>query len=224
MRELGVTLPLTPAELRRKRIFDVVVAGTLLVGSSPLLLAGMAGAAIDTRSNGIFSQTRIGQFGRPFRCHKLQTMRTLPGYGTTVTTAHDPRITRLGGVLRNLKIDELPQLIDVLKGDMSMVGPRPDVPGWADQLQGSDRIMLSVPPGITGPASLAYRHEQDLLACAEDPEMYNRDVLWPAKVQLNCDYVRSWSLRRDVIYLLRTVTATMRRDGGSAQSLDQARI
>ncbi|MGM0760450.1 MAG: sugar transferase, partial [Thermodesulfobacteriota bacterium] len=103
------------------------------------------------------------------------------------------------------KIDALPQLINALKGDMSFVGPRPDVPGYADLLEGEDRVILSVRPGITGPATLHYRDEEALLAEQDDPEAYNRDVIWPDKVRLNREYVENWSFRKDLQYIWQTV-------------------
>ena len=111
---------------------------------------------------------------------KIRTMNSVGG--TTVTTANDTRITRSGALMRRLKIDELPQLINVLRGEMSLVGPRPDVPGFADLLIGDDRVVLTVRPGITGPAAIEYRHEEEILARVADPEGYNRDVIWPDKV------------------------------------------
>ena len=128
-----------------------------------------------------------------------------------MTRAGDLRITRSGRVMRKLKIDELPQLVNVLLGQMSLVGPRPDVPGYADVLTGDDRLMLSVRPGITGPATLAYRHEEELLASVPDPETYNREVLWPDKVRLNCAYVLDWSFAKDLGYLLATASSVFAR-------------
>jgi lipopolysaccharide/colanic/teichoic acid biosynthesis glycosyltransferase len=122
-----------------------------------------------------------------------------------VTTGRDRRITWLGRIWRKTKIDELPQLINVLKGNMSFVGPRPDVPGYADRLQGDDRIVLSVRPGITGPATLKYRDEEALLADQDDPERYNNEVLWLDKVRINREYVESWSFWQDIRYILKTI-------------------
>ena len=147
----------------------------------------------------------MGRNGRRFRVIKLRTMRMDPAVNTTVTTSADARITPVGRLLRRTKIDELPQLINILKGDMSFVGPRPDVPGFADALEGEDRIILGVRPGITGPATLKYRDEEMLLANAEDPEAYNREVLWPDKVRINREYVQNWSFRRDVQYIWKTI-------------------
>jgi lipopolysaccharide/colanic/teichoic acid biosynthesis glycosyltransferase len=134
-------------------------------------------------------------------------MRDVPGMDTTVTTGTDRRITRLGRLWRKTKIDELPQLINVLKGDMSFVGPRPDVPGYADRLEGEDRIVLSVRPGITGPATLKYRNEENLLAEQENPRQYNDEVLWPDKVRLNREYVRNWSFGTDFRYIWKTIVS-----------------
>ena len=124
---------------------------------------------------------------------------------TTVTRSGDPRITPLGRLLRKAKIDELPQLWNVLWGDMSFVGPRPDVPGFADSLVGEERQLLSIRPGITGPATLKYRNEEELLAAAEDPEVYNREVIWPDKVSINLEYIRDWRLSKDLQYIWKTV-------------------
>ncbi len=188
-----------------KRAFDVIVAAVGLQATGWLVALAFIAASIDTRDNGFFTQTRVGRGGRLFRVIKLRTMRTDGHLQTTVTTRDDPRVTRLGALLRRTKIDELPQLINVLLGDMSFVGPRPDVPGFADVLEGEDRVVLSVRPGITGPASLKYRDEEALLAEQDDPEAYNRDVIFPDKVRLNRQYVEDYSFVRDIYYILKTV-------------------
>jgi lipopolysaccharide/colanic/teichoic acid biosynthesis glycosyltransferase len=188
-----------------KRLLDVVVSGAVLVATSPVLLVGWLAATLETRQNGLFRQVRIGRDGTPFEVLKLRTMRAVDGIDTTVTTRHDVRITRSGAWMRRLKIDELPQLVNVLRGEMSLVGPRPDVPGFADRLQGGDRVILTVRPGITGPAALAYRHEEAILAEVPDPETYNREVIWPDKVRINRAYVEHYRLRADLTWLVRTV-------------------
>jgi lipopolysaccharide/colanic/teichoic acid biosynthesis glycosyltransferase len=132
-------------------------------------------------------------------------MRSVGGPSTSVTTQRDPRITALGRIFRRTKLDELPQLINVLLGHMSIVGPRPDVPGFADRLRGRDRIILEVRPGITGPATLRYRDEEELLALQNDPERYNQEVLYPGKVRLNRWYVENYSFRADLCFIVRTV-------------------
>ena len=192
-----------------KRCVDVVVAAAGLVVFSPVLAVALAAARLDTGQSGLFTQQRVGRHGKLFSVHKIRTMRPLDGHASTVTASNDARITRLGAVLRKTKIDELPQLFDVLVGTMSLVGPRPDVPGYADVLTGDDRLMLTVRPGITGPAALAYRHEEELLAAADDPVVYNDTVIWPDKVKINCDYVRQYSLRGDLQIIRDTLATTL---------------
>jgi len=188
-----------------KRGFDVVTAVAGLVLTWWLILCAWALASLDTRTNGFFIQQRVGQHGRLFQVIKIKTMRPDGNQTTTVTRRGDPRITPLGALFRKVKIDELPQLWNVLIGDMSFVGPRPDVPGFADMLEGDERAILSIRPGITGPATLKYRNEEELLAAQDDPETYNREVIWPDKVRINLEYIRNWSLIRDLKYILQTV-------------------
>lgn len=188
-----------------KRTFDILGAAAGLVLVSWIILLGWIAATLDTRANGFFTQERVGRQGRIFRVVKLRTMRRDTGMNTSVTTADDPRITCLGRFFRRTKIDELPQLFNVLVGHMSFVGPRPDVPGYADSLQGPDRIILTVRPGITGPATLAYRDEESLLAAVPDPEAYNREVIYPDKARLNREYVENWSFWKDLLYIWRTI-------------------
>jgi lipopolysaccharide/colanic/teichoic acid biosynthesis glycosyltransferase len=185
-----------------KRAFDLVLAGALLIPSLPIIALAALISAIETRTSGFFVQERIGKDGKPFKIVKIRTM--YPVDGTSVTTANDSRITKSGRLFRKTKIDELPQLFNILRGEMSFVGPRPDVPGYADRLTGDDRIILSVPPGITGPATLKYRREEELLAAVEDPQKYNDEVIWPDKVRINRDYVQNWSLKKDIIILVKT--------------------
>jgi len=205
----GIAGGLSSGQRVAKRALDLAVAGVGVLITSPLMVGGVVVATIDTREWGIFTQVRVGRHGRPIRVHKLRTMRTSTSNTTTVTTADDPRITPVGRQLRRFKIDELPQLIDVLVGSMSLVGPRPDVTGWADRLEGPDRVILTVRPGITGPGTLAYRHEEELLSRVEDPERHNREVIWPAKVALNRAYVQGWSLKADIRLLFATVASVV---------------
>jgi lipopolysaccharide/colanic/teichoic acid biosynthesis glycosyltransferase len=188
-----------------KRSFDFTVALFGLLVTWWLVLLAWIAASIDTRSNGFFIQRRVGRNGKTFRVIKIKTMRPVAEFDTTVTRRGDPRITPLGAFFRRTKIDELPQLWNVLLGQMSFVGPRPDVPGFADTLLGEERAMLSIRPGITGPATLKYRNEEELLAAQDDPEAYNRDVIWPDKVQINLEYIRGWSLWNDCCYIFRTI-------------------
>ena len=188
-----------------KRVLDLAVAVPMLVLTAPLIVGACLAARLETGQSGIFRQVRIGRDGQPFEVCKIRTMRAVVGVDTNVTTGHDVRITRSGAWMRRWKVDELPQLLNVIRGDMSLVGPRPDVPGFADLLSGADRVVLSVRPGITGPATLAFRDEERLLTTVADPESHNRTVLWPAKVALNREYVASWSVGGDIHYLVDTL-------------------
>ncbi len=198
-------LALTPGQARFKRAFDffLALAGLLLVWW--VILITFVLAALDTQSNGFFIQERVGRHGSRFRVFKIKTMIPDTRIATTVTRSGDPRITSLGDFFRKTKLDELPQLWNVLRGDMSFVGPRPDVPGFADQLSGHDRAVLSLRPGITGPATLAYRDEEEILAAQADPERYNQEVIYPDKVRINLEYIRNWSLTGDIRYICQTV-------------------
>jgi len=188
-----------------KRVFDLTCSLLLLPAVLPIIAIAWGIAALETGENGFYIQERIGKGGIPFRLIKIRTMHSTQAEGTTVTTAMDRRITRSGRLFRRLKIDELPQLFNVIRGEMSLVGPRPDVAGFADRLEGEDRIILSIPPGITGPASLRFRNEEELLAQVEDPERYNREVIWPEKVRINRNYIQHWSFSEDLRCLWRTV-------------------
>jgi len=197
---------LTIVDQSKKRLFDIVFS---LVGIGLtwwIMLVAWIIASFETRSNGLFMQERIGKEANPFFVFKIKTMKKIEGIDTTVTRSGDVRITKSGAFFRKTKIDELPQLFNVLFGTMSFVGPRPDVAGFADILEGEDRIILNVRPGITGPASLKYRDEESILAQQENPELYNRDVIWKDKVQINKKYIKKWSLKKDIIYIINTVT------------------
>lgn len=152
----------------------------------------------------LFTQQRVGRYGRVFRIYKFRTM-TMNHGGSSVSVKGESRITPLGSHLRRWKLDELPELWNVLRGDMSFVGPRPDVPGYADQLQGDDRRMLELRPGITGPATLKYRNEEELLASVEDPIRYNDEVIFPDKVRLNLYYLDHYSFVKDLQMIVCTV-------------------
>jgi len=189
-----------------KRLFDVLLAFVGLLLSWWLLLLAWIVASIETRSNGFFFQERVGKDGKLFRVIKIKTMKKVTGIDTSVTTADDVRITKSGKFFRKTKIDELPQLWNVLLGEMSFVGPRPDVVGYADKLEGADRIILSIRPGITGPASLKYKNEEELLAAQEQPKEYNDSVIWPDKVKINREYIEHYSFKKDIEYIIKTVT------------------
>jgi lipopolysaccharide/colanic/teichoic acid biosynthesis glycosyltransferase len=161
--------------------------------------------SIDTKSFGIIAQNRIGQYGKPFKLLKFKTMKDTKEPQNYITTIKDPRITNFGRFLRQTKLDELPQLFNVLIGEMSLVGPRPDVSGYADKLKGDDRIILQVKPGITGPSSLAFRDEEELLAKQTNPKQYNDEVIWPKKVEINKAYVKDYSFKKDMYYIIKTM-------------------
>mgnify|MGYP000286286887 FL=1 len=152
----------------------------------------------------IFKQNRVGKDGQLFTMYKFRSMTV--GYGgPSVSVAGDSRITPLGAVLRKYKLDELPELWNVLKGDMSLVGPRPDVPGYVDCLIGEEREVLKLKPGITGPASLKYRNEEVLLAKVEDPQKYNDEVIFPDKIRINLYYYHNYSFWKDIQMIVCTV-------------------
>ena len=188
-----------------KYLFDRVTA---LVGLVVLALPLAVIALLVRRSlHGapvIFTQTRVGKDGRYFRIHKFRTM-TNEQELSPIAYPNRARITPIGAKLRRHKLDELPELWDVLVGHMSFVGPRPDVPGYADQLQGDNRRMLELRPGITGPATLKYRNEEELLARVDDPIRYNDEVLFPDKVRLNLYYLDHYSFLKDLQMIVCTV-------------------
>ncbi len=152
----------------------------------------------------IFKQKRVGRNGTLFTMYKFRSMTVGHG-GSSVSVAGESRITPLGAKLRHYKLDELPELWNVLIGDMSFVGPRPDVPGYADQLKGKEREVLKLRPGITGPASLKYRDEEDLLAEQPDPQKYNDEVIFPNKVRINLYYLHHYSFIKDIEMIFCTV-------------------
>jgi lipopolysaccharide/colanic/teichoic acid biosynthesis glycosyltransferase len=188
-----------------KRTFDLILSGVGLLLGGWLIVLLIVLATLDTRRFGLFRQRRIGRLGRPFTVYKIRTMRPVSGVDTTVTTTNDVRITPLGSRLRRFKLDELPQLLNIFLGDMSFVGPRPDVAGYADALEGEDRIVLSIRPGITGPATLKYRNEEAILAEQQNPQRYNDEVIWPDKVRINRAYIEHWSLKGDLEYIWKTL-------------------
>jgi len=188
-----------------KRVFDIIFSLIGLILTWPIILIAWIIASLDTKSNGMFIQKRVGKDGKLFNIYKIKTMKKVDNIDTTITSSNDVRITKSGKFFRKYKIDELPQLWNVLIGDMSFVGPRPDVPGYADKLEGDDRIILSIRPGITGPASLKYKNEEEILAQQEDPKWYNDNVIWPDKVKINKDYIKNWSLLKDIKYIIKTI-------------------
>ena len=183
-----------------KRLFDIVMAGLALLLMSPLLIGIAAWIRLDSVGPVFFRQERVGRHGRLFRIHKFRTMVTdAERLGAQITVSGDPRITAAGRFLRRSKLDELPQLIDVLAGTMSLVGPRPEVPRYVAMYPTALREkVLSVRPGITDPASIEFRDEGALLAAAADPEREYADVVLPAKLRFAADYVDHASLAYDL--------------------------
>lgn len=178
-----------------KRLFDIFFAITGLVISSGFLVLFYFLATLDTRKNGLFSQQRIGQFGKPFIIYKLRT------FGSST----EKPISRFGAFLRNSKIDELPQLFNVLVGDMSIVGPRPDVAGYYDMLEGENRKVLELKPGLTSEASIKFANEEDILAQQDHPLDYNDTVIFPEKVKMNLKYYHNNSISGDIMIVLKTI-------------------
>jgi len=182
-----------------KRLFDIITSVVLLfILLVPLFLLIII-AAFSTRSSGIFIQKRIGINGKPFSLFKIKTLKGKEHKDIFEINKNE---TKFGSWLRRSKLDELPQLFNVINGTMSLVGPRPDIPGYADLLKNDDRIVLSVRPGITGPATIKYKNEDQLLVKQENPNNYNDTVIWPDKIAINKDYVISWSFFKDIRYLL----------------------
>jgi lipopolysaccharide/colanic/teichoic acid biosynthesis glycosyltransferase len=189
-----------------KRIIDLLAAGGGLLVLCPLL--AVLALAVKGTSPGpvFFRQERVGRGGRGFRILKFRTMvADAERRGLHITAGGDPRVTPVGRLLRHYKMDELPQLWNVLVGDMSLVGPRPEVAKYVALYSSEQRRVLEVRPGITDPASLAYRHEEALLARAADPERFYVETVMPAKLRINLDYINHRTFVRDLIVLLRTV-------------------
>lgn len=190
-----------------KRAFDVLFAGTALLLLLPLLVLFALAVALTSPGGAFFRQVRVGRHGRPFRLLKFRSMR--PGseaLGQLTIGGRDPRITGVGRFLRRTKLDELPQLWNVLKGDMSVVGPRPEVPRYVALYTPEQQGVLSIRPGITGMASLDYVDENELLARSSDPERAYVEEVMPAKLALDLRYVRERSFALD----LRIIAATVR--------------
>lgn len=188
-----------------KELFDKIASlGGLLVLWPVLLVCAILIRLKMPGGPVIFKQQRVGQHGKLFTMYKLRSMTVAHG-GSSISVAGESRITPLGAKLRKYKLDELPELWNVMIGDMSFVGPRPDVPGYADKLQGKDRDILKLKPGITGPASLKYRNEEELLALQDDPKQYNDKVIFPDKVSINLEYLNNWSFWRDIKIIVYTI-------------------
>lgn len=183
---------------RISSLFGLLVLSPVLLVVAVLIKIRMPGGPV------IFKQQRVGRNGKLFTMYKFRSM-TVNHSGSSVSVAGESRITPLGAKLRKYKLDELPELWNVLKGDMSLVGPRPDVPGYADRLQGEDRLVLKLRPGITGPASLKYANEEEILAQVADPRRYNDEVIFPDKVRINLDYYYNRTFCGDIRLIFQTI-------------------
>ena len=194
-----------------KYIFDKLASLIGLFLLSPVFLVIAILIKLKMTGKIFFCQQRVGQYGRPFTLYKFRSMTALPSITkglklSSIASKEPDRITPLGAKLRKYKLDELPELWNVLKGDMSMVGPRPDVPGYADTLTGKEREILRLRPGITGPASLKYRNEEEILNHVVDPQRYNDEVIYPDKVKINFYYLHHYSFLKDLQMIFCTLS------------------
>lgn len=188
-----------------KFLFDRIVSflGLLFLWPALIVIALLIRAKMPG-GPALFKQQRVGKDAKLFTMYKFRSMTVSHG-GSSVSVAGESRITPLGAVLRKYKLDELPELWNVFIGDMSFVGPRPDVPGYADKLSGEDRLILKLRPGITGPASLKYRNEEEILSQVDDPIRYNDEVIYPDKVRINLEYFKHHTFIGDLRYIFETV-------------------
>lgn len=194
-----------------RRWIDIAVAGTALVASAPLIAAVAAAIKLESRGPTFYLQTRVGRRRRPIRVAKFRTMVDgADRQGPSITAAGDPRVTRVGAVLRKTKLDELPQLWNVLRGDMTFVGPRPEVPRYVAHYRPEWEPVFDVPPGLTDLASLAFRDEEGLLSLAKDRELAYHEVLMPMKLELALETIARRSLVHDLAVIVRTLGAIVR--------------
>ncbi len=187
-----------------KFIFDRIVALLGLLLLCPLLLIIAICIKIKMPGPAFFVQKRVGKNAKLFKMYKFRTM-TLNHCGSSISVAGENRITSFGAILRKYKLDELPELWNVFIGDMSFVGPRPDVPGYADKLKGENRLILNLRPGITGPASIKYANEEEILSQVDNPQDYNDNVIYPDKVKINLEYYYKHSFFNDIKLIFKTI-------------------
>ena len=190
-----------------KYLFDKIMALIGIVILFPfMLIIFIIHKIVMPKGKFLFLQERIGQYGKPFEIYKIRTMKDdVDDNNVFVTTANDKRILPFGKFLRKTKLDEIVELVNVLKGEMSLVGPRPDVAGYADKLTGEDRKILELRPGITGPASLKYINEEVLLAKIDDPKKYNDEIIYPDKVKINLQYYYNRTFWGDIKIIFKTI-------------------
>ena len=191
-----------------KRFFDLTFSLIGILILFPLMLIISLVIKLDSKGPIFFIQNRVGKDGKLFAMIKFRSMSVFQTSKSTVSVKGDIRITKVGSFIRKYKLDELPELWNVLLGHMSIVGPRPDVKGFADELKGEDRKILNLRPGITGPASLKYANEEELLSYQENPEVYNKEVIFPDKVRINLDYYYNQNLILDLKIIFATIFRT----------------
>lgn len=191
-----------------KRLFDIIASGLGLIFLSPLFLIVALLIKFDSPGPVFYRQSRVGRYGKDFRLFKFRSMRVGSDKKGLITVGgHDPRVTRSGYYIRKYKLDEFPQLINVFIGDMSLVGPRPEVRKYVDLYNHEQLHVLDVRPGITDLASIRYRNENELLATASDPEQYYRDIIMPDKLRINLQYISDHSFFRDLKIIFMTFKA-----------------
>lgn len=211
MATADMSLPARPLQAALKRLMDVIGAGLGLIVLAPAFAVIAVLIKRDSPGPVFFRQERVGRHGKPFLIYKFRSMRAdAPKLGGPLTVGGDPRITPIGAVLRRTKLDELPQLINVLRGEMSLVGPRPEVPKYVALYTSAQRQVLAVKPGITDLASIHYRSESELLAKAEDPERAYVHEILPHKLALNLEYIRRQSVALDLVIIVKTIARVLR--------------
>ena len=191
-----------------KRAFDILATSFGLFFLSPIFILLSIVIKLTSKGTVFFIQERVGKDGVLFNMIKFRSMKMIQQSKSTISVKGDMRVTKVGSFLRRYKLDELPELWNVLVGDMSLVGPRPDVPGYADFLRGEDRNILKLKPGITGPASLKYANEEEILARQENPKEYNDEIIYPDKVRINLDYYYQSNLWIDIKIIFATIFRT----------------
>lgn len=184
---------LTSKQIFIKRLLDLIIAVLGLIILGPLILILILIVSVFTGENGMFVQKRVGQYGETFNIFKIKTFYK------------NNKMSKYARFLRASKLDELPQLWNVVIGDMSVVGPRPDLKGFADELRGDKRVILSLKPGLTGPASLYFHNEEQLLNQVTQKDYYNKKIIWPKKIELNIDYINNYTLANDFKYIFLTI-------------------
>jgi lipopolysaccharide/colanic/teichoic acid biosynthesis glycosyltransferase len=188
-----------------KRIFDLFFSISGVIILIPIFLIVSILIKLDSNGPVLFLQNRVGQYANIFQIIKFRTMNVNQNSNLTISIAGDKRITRIGKILRKYKIDELPELINILRGEMSFVGPRPDVAGYADKLLGDDRKILQLRPGITSSASLKYSNEEHLLSIQKNPKSFNDNIIFPDKVRMNLKYYKNHNIWLDIKIIFATV-------------------